>query len=436
MLKFGDRIEMMVDGFLIETAENLVFRHNPPKNLGKAVEFTEKWEGAGSLAISAVDDGKTVRLYYRGYPTGAKDSDPYQVTCLAVSEDGVNFSRLAVNEFDYKGVRENNVVFGGENAHNFAPFLDANPECDPDRRFKAIGGTFHSGGIRVYCSPDGIHFKEMADGPVITSKEFAFDSMNTAFWDPHAELYRCYLRAYSSEDSVREIWSCTSKDFIHWTPIVPNEYDFKEPEHLYTNAAHPVPGAEHVLVSIPMRFMESRLKMPGYKPAGVSDAILMTSRDGVRWNRTVFDAWIKGGLCSHEWTQRCFIAAGGIITRGDSFIFYVEQNYMWPDGCICAYSVPKFRFMSLYADSRGGSFVTKPLLFAADDVYLNFSTSAYGHVRMRVLSEDGEEVFDSGEIFGNELSHRVHVEGMAGKCGKIQFDLKEADLYAVGSTMD
>ena len=50
-----------------------------------------------------------------------------------------------------------------------------------------------------------------------------------------------------------------------------------------------------------------------------------------------------------EWTQRNFITVGGIIVRGDEFYFYVEKHYMWDDGGIWAYSVPKYRLVSLYA---------------------------------------------------------------------------------------
>ena len=45
------------------------------------------------------------------------------------------------------------------------------------------------------------------------------------------------------------------------------------------------------------------------------------------------------------------------------------------------------------------------------------------------------EIFVSDEIFGNELSHNLHVDGLAGKIGTMRVELKEAHLYALGSNM-
>ncbi len=445
MIPFGNRIEMLVDDYLIAEKSGAVFRLTHPENRGKILGFDEEWEGEGSLAMTVFEDDQNIKCYYRGFPTHENDASVLQTSCLAVSDDGLHFRRCPVNEIDYRGIRENNIVRMGTVCHNFAPFYDGNPDCRPDERYKAIGGTKPVGGIWVFASPDGIHWKELADHPVITRG--AFDSMNMAFWDPHARLYRSYSRYM--DDSVklpcvphacRAIQSCTSEDFIHWTDPVPNEYEGGLTDQLYTNAARPVPGAEHILISIPMRYQEIRKKYPeytsgGFSHNGVSDAVLMTSRDGVHWDRTVRDAWLSGGLYDHEWTQRCFITAGGIIVRGDYFYFYTEQNYMWDDDGIWVYALPKYRLMSLYADGDGGSFRTKPLRFLTDEFFLNYATSAYGYVKVTLYDEAGTELYDSGEIFGNELSHRICCEGLTNRIGSMKVELKEAHLYALGSRM-
>ena len=108
---------------------------------------------------------------------------------------------------------------------------------------------------------------------------------------------------------------------------------------------------------------------------------------------------------------------------------------MWDDDGIWAYSIPKYRFLSLYADEDGGSFTTKPLRFETDDIYLNYSTSAYGYIKVTILDDCGSVLFVSDEIYGNELSHKLSVEGLAGKTGTMRIELKEAHLYALGSNM-
>ncbi|MBQ4590574.1 MAG: hypothetical protein IJB20_00930 [Clostridia bacterium] len=446
MIQFGGRIEMLVDDYLLAETENVVFRKTEPRPLGKVIGFDAPWEGLGSLGMTIFDDGEQIRCYYRGFPSTQSDLSERQTSCLSVSTDGLTFTPYPVNTIEYDGIRENNIVRMDVMCHNFAPFYDANPACRPDERYKAIGGLIQTGGISVFASPDGIHWHPMADHPVITKG--AFDSMNMAFWNPATGKYHCYFRymdfSLKSETmpyGCRAIQSCTSEDFIHWTEPVPNEYEEGHPtDQFYTNATRPVPGAEHILVSIPMRFQEARTKVLDYNgnvhgSQGVSDAVFMTSRDGVFWDRTLKDAWLSGSLYEHEWTQRNFITLGGIVERGDQFYIYTMKNYMWDDDGIWAYSVPKYRFLSLYADRTGGSFTTKPLCFTSDDLYLNYSTSAYGSVQVTIRDETGAEIYASDEIFGNELSYPLHIDGLTGCTGTMTVRLCEAHVYALGSRM-
>ena len=78
---------------------------------------------------------------------------------------------------------------------------------------------------------------------------------------------------------------------------------------------------------------------------------------------------------------------------------------------------------------------TKELAFESDDIYINFSTSAYGYVKVKIVGDDGEEIYASDELFGNDISRRLHADGLAGKTGRMEIELCEADLYAIGSDM-
>src|SRR5262249_22823700 len=157
-----------------------------------------------------------IRLYYRGY--APEDRSEQQVTCYAESEDGIHFIRPDLGLYDFHGSRENNIIYRGSEAHNFAPFLDGNARARPEDRFKALGGV--NGGLYAFHSADGVHWSKMRAEPVITKG--AFDSLNIAFWDPVAGLYRSYSRYFA--DGVRAIQNCTSEDFLHWTDPQPNRY--------------------------------------------------------------------------------------------------------------------------------------------------------------------------------------------------------------------
>lgn len=443
MITLGKRIEMFTDDYLIDTVNRIVLTLNRPECREKVLTFEKEWEGAGSLGLTVFRDGDKIRMYYRGFPTGASDLDEMQTSCLAVSDDGIHFERAEVDRIAYKGIKKNNIVYMGVEAHNFSPFLDANPQCLPDEKYKAIGGILSTGGIHIYGSADGIVWHELEDKAVIT--DGAFDSMNIAFYDRYIKKYRCYSRYFTRGDwqGFRAIQSCTSDDFHIWSAQTKNHYIGQDKiyEHFYTNATQPVPGAEHMLISIPMRFAESRKKIPEHNGGGVSDCVFMTSRDGVNWNRPSKEAWIYGGLNKREWTQRCFITLSGIIPAGDEFQFYVMKNYMWPndDGNgegIWRYTIPAYRFASLHAGADGGGFTTKPFVWEGDGLRINYNTSATGFIRAAVIGADGFGFDECGEIFGNEMVYEITWNGKTlrefkGKEIKLAFEMNDAYLYAL-----
>lgn len=447
MLTINDRIEPMTDETLIEKLEHAEFRINPPVKKEEVLRFSEPWEGRGSLGNTVFRHDSKIYLYYRGFPNDARDEDKMQTTCLALSEDGINFTRTEINRIEYKGISENNIVFMGVEAHNFAPFYDENPDCPTDEKFKAIGGILATGGIHAFKSADGIAWERMSNKPIITKG--AFDSMNTAFFDTKAGLYRCYSRYWlqGGFSGCRAIQSCTSNDFLHWSVPVPNAYIGKDDitEHFYTNATRPVPGAEHILVSFPMRFMQNRKKLEDYNSKGVSDAVFMSSRDGVNWSNPFKTAWISPSINDRNWTQRNYITVSGIIDAGDEFNFYVEEKYMWDDCSIVRYTVPKYRFGSIYANSDGGSMLTKPFVYEGTGLYINYATAGAGSISIAVLDENEKAVegfgYDEcGEIYGNELQGEVLWAGktlqeMGSKKIRLLIKLKDAHLYAVGKSI-
>ena len=105
---------------------------------------------------------------------------------------------LGLVEFD--GSKKNNIVWDGLGSHNFTPFVDGNPKCPPEAKYKAIGrgkrtpdgktGSVHQ--LFAFQSPDGIHWSLMRDEPVLT--EGRFDSQNVAFWDAERDCYVAFYR--------------------------------------------------------------------------------------------------------------------------------------------------------------------------------------------------------------------------------------------------
>jgi hypothetical protein len=177
-------------------------------------------------------------MYYLGYPI----DPPGNFTCYAESKDGVHWTKPELDLVEFQGLRKNNIILSGlPECHNFSPFLDTKPGVPKSQRYKAVGGTGRQG-LMAYASADGIHWKKMREQGVITKG--AFDSHNLAFYSPTEAKYVCYFRTFRR--GIRWIDRCTSDDFLNWTEPVPMDFGGTPPEHLYTNSTTPYFRAPHI----------------------------------------------------------------------------------------------------------------------------------------------------------------------------------------------
>jgi hypothetical protein len=255
-------------------------------------------------------------MYYRGahFDVNAKKATHPEFTCYAESRDGIAWEKPKLGLFEFNGLKENNIVWAGDDTHNFTPFKDANPDCAADARYKALGGaSLRSGGkgLRAYKSPDGIHWSFMREDAVITNGDF--DSQNLAFWHPEQKRYLDFHR--KGRAGVRNIMTSSSTDFLNWTEPAFLEYGDASEEHLYTNAIQPYFRAPHLFLGLPTRFQPKHEQV---------EPILMTSRDGrsfKRWtSRWSISAQGPDGNRSNYMTWGCHLpgktAAVGLRHRG------------------------------------------------------------------------------------------------------------------------
>jgi len=445
----GSRREPFVDDWLIDRIRGVELRLHQPTPRNVILRFNKAWEGSTCCYTTAFRDGEVVRLYYRG-----SDFDPKagrirrQVYCYAESKDGIRWKRPDLGLHASDGSKKNNIVWTGEGSHNFAPFKDANPDCKPSERYKALGGSRKRGGLFAFKSKDGIHWDYLRKRPVIT--EGKFDSQNLAFWDAARGRYADFHRHSGGPEPDaprrRNIMTCESQDFLHWTE--PQWVDFGDApvEHLYTNAVTPFPGCEHILVGFPKRFVPNRKRNEEDK-GGVSDGVFMSSRDGLHWKRWT-EAFIRPGLLRDAWFNRNNMPGWGLVLtkadRGDEpeLSMYVTEGYYTPRCRLRRYTLRQDGFVSVHAGGSRGEFVTHPLKFEGARLTMNFATSAAGSVRVEIRGKDnkplpGYGLRDCPPIYGDSLNEQVSwkdggdVSKLAGKPVRLRFVLEDADLYAV-----
>ena len=443
-IDIGSRLELFVDDYLIDGLDGAEQVLHQPTPREVAIVHDAPWEGNICFYHTVFRDGDLYRMYHRGAHSDTKTGKTSpQVVCYAESLDGVHWKKPELGLVDHAGSKKNNIILGnGPGSHNFAPFKDANPDCKPDERYKALGSV--KGGLVAFKSADGVRWSLISEKPVITKG--AFDSQNLAFWDTLRGRYVDFHRGF--RDGVRDIMTCTSGDFRDWTEPNWLEYTGAPRQHLYTNQIAPYFRAPHIYMGFPKRFMPSR-KLAEHRLTGISDGCFMTTRDGRVFHRWA-EAFVRPGLQKDRWVCRNNMIAWGIVTTKsdvaggpDELSFYVVEGYYSGESCqIRRHTLRVDGFVSVQAPLAGGQMVTKPITFVGKELAVNFSTSAAGSLQVEIQDADGKPIEgfaldDCPPIFGDELERTVawkdgsDVSKLAGRPVRLRFVLEDADLYSI-----
>jgi len=468
----GSRRELFVDRALIDRLDGgAELRLHHPRRRDVAVLFDKPWEGNASGYTTVFRDGDLYRMYYRGHRYIIDDPPLRQaqpeVVCYAESRDGIHWVKPNLGLFDWPGAEENNIIWrGGPETHNFAPFKDTNPDCPPEQRYKAVGGTVTSKGLLPFQSPDGIHWSKLSDGPVVT--EGAFDSHNTAFWDAARGRYAMYVRYFTEGEfeGLRSIGVSYSDDFEHWSEPVGLTYPDSPPQQMYTNQIAPYHRAPHILMGFPTRYVARPLTehVKTLEPVSLrtllfaasrrvgtdlTDGVFMSSRDGQTFHRWD-EAFLRPGPeAEGRWiygdNYQCY---GLFETQSDTPGGPPEISMLFTEGawrddahCLRRCTIRLDGFVSLSAPFAGGELTTKPVVFTGRHLFLNYSTSAAGSVRVELQDADGRPIpgytlDEAQELYGDSTAHHAAWAGgrdvapLAGKPVRLRFVLKDADVFS------
>jgi hypothetical protein len=473
-IRIGSRRELMLDDFLAERLSGGArLRPHSPVAREAALVTDKPWEGSMGGYPTVIGENGRFRLYYRGWQMDLERRRAMArppTICLAESTDGIHWQRVPVRRFEYQGSKDNNIVWMGTGddlwgMHGFAPFLDTNPACPPEQRWKAVGGGWDhpSRGLFLLTSPDGIAWKLASEKPFLAG--YHLDSQNTVLWSADEGCYRVYLRQFN-ERKVRGIITATSPDLVSWSEAVPLVYPGAPEQALYVNNVVPYFRAPHILAGFPARYVERewsptvealpeldhrrlRARMSPRYGTALTDTVFMSSRDKVTFRRWD-EAFIRPGLRAlGNWTYGDNYLAWGMLETdsalpggGKELSFYAVEGY-WrgQSTTLRRHTLRLDGFVSLNAPLEGGEMVTRSFIFEGGRLSLNISTSAAGGARVELEDESGRPLpgfalEDCWEIVGDTLDYTVRwkngsaVASLAGRPVRMRIALRDADLYS------
>lgn len=443
----GSRRELFVDDFLIAGMEGAALKLHKPEARDVALVCDRPWEGNTSAYYAIFRDEDRFRAYYRGSHFDEKTKRPThpEFPCLAESRDGLAWTKPELGLFEFKGSKQNNIVWAGAGTHNFTPFRDANPACRAEARYKALaGGTTLVQGKKRDClnafqSPDGIRWTMMSPA-VITAG--AFDSQNLAFWDGHRGEYRAYWRIFTAgytdergwrPEGCRAIRTATSKDFVHWANQADLKYVDSPAEHLYTNAVMPYFRAPHLFIGFPTRFQPKTQQV---------EPVFMSSRDGVlfrRWSEALIPITAPK---DRDGNRSNYMTWGLLQLPGNDrelSVYATEAYYAGPGSRVRRFTFRTDGFVSVHAGGDG-TLTTKPLTFAGSKLSVNVASK--GPMRVEIQDAAGRPLpgFASGDclpISADSIDQVVRWKSgddlgkLAGRPVRLRFVMKEADLFSI-----
>jgi hypothetical protein len=470
----GNQRQLFVDDFIVDKmtgkAEYLLHK---PEMKEIVLVHDEPWEGSYSNYNSIFKDGDIFRMYYRGWQRGEKGEIGHpMVWCYAESKDGIHWTKPNLGLFEFDGSKQNNIVLASRDFGDFhynlrdnvTVFKDHNPGVSPDALYKALVDTRKPiWSLLAFQSPDGIHWSPMTgSAPILT--DGAFDSQNTAFWDSTRNEYRAYWRAFV--DSVRAIRTGTSKDFIHWKTQSDLKYKDTLTQQMYTNGIIPYYRAPQIFVGFPARYIDrgwskSMSALPELKErhgrsitnprygTALTETLFMASHDAVkfkRWNEAFLRPGIeRNGTWSYgqQYIAWSFLETKSSLEGAPNELSLYANEELWTgtSSALRRYTLRLDGFVSVNAPMVGGGLITKPLRFQGKELSINFSTSAFGSVRVEIQDIHGKPLpgfllKDCPPVFGDAIDRTVYwnggsdVSSIEGKEVRLQFEIKDGDIYS------
>jgi hypothetical protein len=431
-IALGSRRELFVDHFLIDALSGTHLKLHEPQLAPPMSEPANNMEYG-----TVIKDGDFYRLYTREGRGARFDGDLTEVTRYCESRDGVHWTRPNLGLHEIDGSKENNVILHEKSVcHNFSPFLDARPGVPAAERFKALAGTIlrnPGGGLIAFASGDGVHWRKLSEKPVMTKG--AFDSQNVAFWSESEGKYVAYVRTFTAGvstatewrlDGLRSVSRATSDDFIHWTEPVALNPNF-EGEHIYTTLTHPYFRAPHLYVALPTRYHPGR--------GSSTDILFMTARGDRPYDRTFREAFIRPGLDPARWGNRSNYAALNVVPTGPNEMSIYTTPFR-------RFTLRTDGFASIHGGADAGEVLTKPFVFAGNELSLNYSTSAGGSARVEIQDAAGNPLpgyglEDHQALVGDAIDHVAvwkkgkDVGALSGKAVRLRFVLQEADVFSL-----
>ena len=488
----GDKRHVFIDWALIEPGYGVAWRgkepvpwempqglrvtaHYPRVDPEPLVRRDQPWEGSFSFYNTLLEDEGLYRLYYACNGVDSKPGHTWASNAMllgyAESSDGVTWTKPKIGAVEFEGSTDNNLVFGfnvsgGRPAEGATVFKD--PSAPSAERYKLVYRGLVTGpplfghdsgvGLLGAVSADGLRW-ELLEKPILAN--YYSDTHQAVTYLPDKGRYVGYFRGWTAyeRDTIhgrRTITYAETDRFDSWpTPrplVAPDMHDTPSAD-IYNSAYTPWPGADAHLM-FPTFFQ---------RHADVAEVHMMTSRDGLRWERPtrtpvipsgepgsaseggVYSGRGLAGLQAGQWSMPIILQE-----RSHNQSHHLQGTSAPPRrGTVCTANWRRDGFVSLEAESEG-SCTTVPITFTGGRLQVNAWARFGGEIRFELAdaSSDfissppskpiaGRSFGDCDPVMGDSLDQTISWRGdsdlsaWAEKPVRLRVHMRRARLYAL-----
>ncbi|MFA9480451.1 DUF6259 domain-containing protein [Phycisphaerales bacterium AB-hyl4] len=406
------------------------------------------------ISVLRGEDG-VFRMWYQLFNPRTVEPDPppglprYGIA-YAESDDGVNWELPTFGEHEWRGSKDNNVVWMGYDDRGAAGgFVIELPEKHSRGYKYAMLYQTHTG-MHLVGSKDGIEWDRDSD---VRLKHLHSDTFNAIAYDDQAERWFIFCRARNiyrnwidddDQGAVRRVAVMSSDDLWGtWadepsTILVPDLIDTERGFTFFYGM--PVRHYGGVFWGFLWPFQMNTVIL----------AELAFSRDGVNWERPEKRPRLLEPGEEGSWDGGQVITTPHWIEVDDEWwIYYTGQDgpHGRPTTNTSSLGLLKMRkegFVSRYGPSMGGRVCTRTITWPGGDLLVN--AAANGNLRVRVVDPmrqpiDGFSYDECDVMAGDSVAHPIRWNGrsldeLAGKDVRIEFALRDAHLYTFRATGD
>lgn len=408
----------------------------------------------GAVFFSVLREGGSgmFRLWYQAsYWDEAKKVGLYAIS-YAESKDGLTWVLPNLGLIEWRGNKDNNVVWTGLDGKRAAsPCIVEAPEKDC-RGYRYLMISQDTKGINLIGSHDGIQWDRSSVTRIVSMHS---DTSNCLIYDPDRAEYVLYCRSkklFHKEiagtdwpaGEPRRVARMVSKDL--WTEweskpqmiLIPDEIDAQKGFTAFYGLTAQRYGNIYWGFLQPFK----------WNTEVISE--LAFSRDGADFGRLPVRTELIPLGPNGSWDDTMIFVANNWVEVGDEWWLYYSGSD-GPHGAdelrrlgiarrssIGLARIRKEGFVSMRGPKGGGVLATRTVRWPGGDLLLN-ANAQKGEIRVRVLDENrvpiaGFDYDDCRSITWDSVKRAVEwnrekMESLAGRVIRLEFYLREADLY-------